>query len=229
MNRSAPAAIQVHIAHAYPLVARGIAQVLNDLSDVAATLDEGEGAGADIVIADYHDGLERTARARRESVGRRTRTPRVVILTEWCREQNVRLAMEAGVAGYLQQGCSTQQFVDCIRHVAAGSRYIESELAIRMADSLSHEALTGRECDVLRVLVSGRCNKSIAIDLGISVGTVKAHVKAIMAKLRAVSRTEAASIALQRGLLAEHPPVAPNPAVRGASAAYARSPALMAG
>lgn len=205
MNRSAPPRIQVHIAHAYPLVARGIERVLGDLSDVAATLDEDSGALADIVVADYDDGLERSARARRESAGRRTRSPRVVILTEQCREQNVRMAMEAGVAGYLQQGCSTQQFVDCIRQVAAGSRYIESELAIRMADSLSHEALTGRECDVLRVLVSGRCNKSIANDLGISVGTVKAHVKAIMAKLRAVSRTEAASIALQRGLLMEHP------------------------
>ncbi|MET0350413.1 MAG: response regulator transcription factor [Rhizobacter sp.] len=205
MNRSAPAPIQVHIAHAYPLVARGIERVLGDLSDVSATLDDDDGALADIVIADYHDGLERTVRARGASPGRRTRGPRVVILTEWCREQNVRTAMEAGVAGYLQQGCSTQQFVDCIRQVAAGSRYIESELAIRMADSFSHEALTGRENDVLRVLVSGRCNKSIANDLGISVGTVKAHVKAIMAKLRAVSRTEAASIALQRGLLSDPP------------------------
>jgi DNA-binding NarL/FixJ family response regulator len=76
-----------------------------------------------------------------------------------------------------------------------------------MADSLTREALTAREAEVLDLLACGQCNKSIARQLDIAVGTVKAHVKAIMAKLDASSRTQAVSVAAQRGLvsLAQRP------------------------
>ena len=74
-------------------------------------------------------------------------------------------------------------------------------MAQKMADSLTRDALTARESDVLHLLALGHCNKSIARDLAITVGTVKGHLRAIFSKLQASSRTEAVGIAARRGLV----------------------------
>jgi DNA-binding CsgD family transcriptional regulator len=71
----------------------------------------------------------------------------------------------------------------------------------RMADSLSHEALTERESDVLELLCDGLSNKLIARRLNLAVGTVKAHLRGILAKLEARSRTHAVLVAVERGLV----------------------------
>ena len=230
MTRSTRQSIRVLVSHTYPLLACGLEQMLGELGEVEVVSDD-DGITPDIVVADYHDGLARVVRTRRDATARRVTAPKVVIVTEWCREQDVRQALEAGVAGYLQQDCTPARLADCIRQVAAGLRYIESDLAMRMAASLSAEALTGRECEVLAQVALGHGNKAIGNALGISVGTVKAHMKAIMAKLQAATRTEAASIALRRGLVDEVPRVrlaaAPAPAWRRARADDAV--AMMAG
>jgi two-component system NarL family response regulator len=70
-----------------------------------------------------------------------------------------------------------------------------------MADSLTHAKLTRREEEVLRLVVAGESNKTIARHLEIEVGTVKSHMTAIMTKLGATSRTQAAGIAATRGLV----------------------------
>jgi len=202
MNRSTRQTIRVRVSHTYPLVNCGLERVLGALDQVEVLADDEEDLyPPDIVVADYHDGVERATRARRDGSARRSFGPRVVIVTEWCREQDVRMALEAGVVGYLQQDCTSAALADCVRQVATGLRYIDSDLALRMAESLSTEALTGRECEVLAQVALGRGNKAIGNELGISVGTVKAHMKAILAKLQAATRTEAASIALKRGLV----------------------------
>lgn len=202
MNRSTRQTIRVQVSHTYPLVNCGLERVLGAMDNIEVSTDDDDGLyPPDLVVADYHDGVERAARARREGSSRRTFGPRVVIVTERCREQDVRLALESGVAGYLQQDCTAAALADCVRQVASGLRYIESDLALRMAEGLSTEALTGRECEVLAQVALGRGNKAIGNELGISVGTVKAHMKAILAKLQAATRTEAASIALKRGLV----------------------------
>jgi DNA-binding NarL/FixJ family response regulator len=126
---------------------------------------------------------------------------RVLVMTTHDREHDIRRALEAGVHGYLLLGCPIQELIAGVRALARGSRYFCLAVAQRMAESLTREALTPREADVLRLLVRGQCNKSIARQLEIAVGTVKAHVKAIMGKLDASSRTEAASVAARRGLI----------------------------
>lgn len=85
-------------------------------------------------------------------------------------------------------------------------------MAQRIAADFAREPLTTREEDVLQLLARGLCNKSIAGRLGIAVGTVKAHVKSIFGKLEASSRTEAASIATELGIIAI-PGVAPREAL----------------
>jgi len=198
---------RILVSHTYPLVNCGLERVLGAMAHIDVTTDEADAFHPpDIVVADYHDGVERAARARREVSFRRVLGPRVVIVTERCREQDVRLALAAGVSGYLQQDCTPAALAECIRQVAKGQRHVGSELALRMVDGLTAEALTGRESEVLSQVARGRCNNAIGNELGISVGTVKAHMQAILAKLQASSRTEAASIALQRGLVDLQPP-----------------------
>ena len=97
---------------------------------------------------------------------------------------------------------SLEETLRGVRAVAQGQRFLSAAVADRVAASFVYAPLTPRETDVLDGLGAGHCNKAIARQLGISVGTVKAHVSAIMDKMNAGSRTGAVRVAAQRGLLA---------------------------
>jgi two-component system NarL family response regulator len=92
-----------------------------------------------------------------------------------------------------------------------------------MADSLTRATLTSRETEVLRLITIGEPNKAIARQLQIAVGTVKSHVSAIMAKLGAASRTQAAGIAASRGLVEARGPVLSSPLASHVGVAESRA------
>jgi DNA-binding NarL/FixJ family response regulator len=117
------------------------------------------------------------------------------------------------VLGYLVSGCSLGELEGAVHAACRGHRFLCQAAAREVANSLTSETLTLRERDVLGLLAQGCCNKTIASGLDIALGTVKAHVRSIMAKLDASSRTEAASVAAARGLLPE-PAFAPTGAMR---------------
>lgn len=204
--------IQVTVAYGDPVVALGLSTVLAQQLDMDVLepdthppLDTG---GPHIVVADYERGLHLAARRQQGRDGReggnghgRGLPPRVLIVTAHDREHEVRSALEAGVDGYLELGCQLQDLVQGVRHLARGSRYLSAMAAQRIADSMARSTLTEREQQVLDLVARGRSNKSVAQALAISAGTVKAHMKAILSKLDAQTRTEAASIALERGLV----------------------------
>jgi DNA-binding NarL/FixJ family response regulator len=202
MNSNDHDRLNVLVMHAEPLVAVGLAAALRQCPGFAVQVhgvDRASTDAIDVIVADYQDGVQLAA-----SPGTRApaiKAARVLVMTAHDREHEVRRALEAGVHGYLLLGCPIQELIAGVRALARGSRYLCLAVAQRMAESLTREALTPREADVLRLLVRGQCNKSIAKQLEIAVGTVKAHVKAIMGKLDASSRTEAASVAAQRGLI----------------------------
>jgi DNA-binding NarL/FixJ family response regulator len=87
--------------------------------------------------------------------------------------------------------------------LSQGQRYLAHSVSRRIADSLTRERLTTRETQVLNLLTTGSCNKAIAKELGIAVGTVKVHVKGILEKLDATTRTHAVIVAAQRGLVSQ--------------------------
>ena len=152
---------------------------------------------ARVLVADYDTGL---ALARQpEHAG--LRRPSVLIVTQLDKEWEVRLAMDAGVHGYVLQSCSQDELLKAVAALAQGQRYLSESVTRSVADSLSRENLTGRETDVLQLLAEGCCNKSIARRLGIGVGTVKTHVKGVMHKLDATARTHAVVVAARRGLI----------------------------
>ena len=148
-----------------------------------------------VVIADYEAGLRHIKAA---PAGRH----RVVILTHRDSEAEICHALECGVRGYLMLDVSPGELVESLKLAHQGGVALAPSVAIRVADRLKQEPLTQREREVLAQMMPGLSNKAIAARLTVSVGTVKTHVKSILGKLHAVSRTQAVTIAQRRGLLA---------------------------
>jgi len=196
--------IQVSVAYADPLVAIGLSTVLSQQVDIDVVAPESRVPvqGPHIVVADYERGLNLVA-GRSAGRDRHASAPKVLVVTANDREHEVRSALEAGVEGYLELGCNVQELVSGVRQLARGSRYLSAMAAQRIAASMARSTLTDREQQVLGLVARGKSNKGVALALDISAGTVKAHMKAILSKLDAETRTEAASIAMERGLIAQ--------------------------
>jgi DNA-binding NarL/FixJ family response regulator len=126
---------------------------------------------------------------------------RIVVLTTFEGDVEIHRALAAGARGYLLKSMPPRELLDGIRQVHAGKKRIPPEIAARLAEHLSDEALTAREVEVLRQVATGNRNRDIAERLFISEETVKVHVKHIMDKLGANDRTEAVSIAIRRGII----------------------------
>jgi len=94
-----------------------------------------------------------------------------------------------------------RELVEVIRQVYAGKKRIPLQVAARLAEHISDEALTDRETEVLGQIAGGSRNRDIAEKLFITEGTVKAHIKHIMHKLGARDRTQAVAIGLRRGII----------------------------
>lgn len=162
-----------------------------------------DGPRIDLIVADYTNAMRLTdARERRARA--LPLEAKLLAITANDREGDIRRAIEAGVHGYLLVGGPLSELIDAVTTVASGMRYMNLSVAQRVADSLTRVTLTSREIEVLALLAAGQQNKVIARHLSVELGTVKSHVSAIMAKLGASSRTEAAAIASSRGLLEEH-------------------------
>ena len=126
---------------------------------------------------------------------------RVVILTTFEGDVEIRRALEAGARAYVLKSMPPKELVDVIRQVHAGKKRIPSEIAAHLAEHYSDEALTGREVEVLRQIAGGNRNRDIADKLFITEETVKVHIKHIMEKLGASDRTQAVAIGVRRGII----------------------------
>jgi DNA-binding NarL/FixJ family response regulator len=186
--------IKVLIAHGDPLISAGIAATLGRTREFETVGQAGRHLVPDVVVADYDSGLRLIA-----SGGPSSR--RVMILTHSDSEAKICHALEQGARGYLLMGCSLQDLVDGFRSVHLGGIALAPLVASRIADRMKQQALTRREGDILRCMMLGMSNKAIAAKLTLAVGTVKTHVKSVLEKLDATSRTQAVSIAQRRGIL----------------------------
>jgi DNA-binding NarL/FixJ family response regulator len=126
---------------------------------------------------------------------------RVIVLTTYAGDAQAAAALKAGASGYLLKNLVRKELIETIRAVHAGKRRVPAEIATEIAEHVADDALTDREIEVLRGVASGKSNKLIAVELDISEGTVKTHMKSILPKLDATDRTHAVIIALKRGIL----------------------------
>ncbi len=126
---------------------------------------------------------------------------RIVVLTTYRGDAQVMSALKSGAQGFMLKGMMRKELRDTIRAVHAGRRVVPPEIAIELAEHAGDDALSPRELQVLKELARGNANREIAAVLNVTEGTVKAHMKSIIAKLGAKDRTHAVMLALKRGIL----------------------------
>jgi len=201
--------IRILIVDDHPVVRAGLTSMLGTQTEleVVGYAASGEEALAklkqsapDVILLDLRmhgmSGIETLNAARIASPA-----VRVIILTSFETDEDIYRSVRAGALGYLLKDTSLKEMVEAIRTVHSGKRYIPREIALRLAERMMRTDLTPREVEILKMLSKGPTNKQIGHALGISENTVKNHVYSIIEKLEVSDRTEAATIAIQRGLI----------------------------
>ena len=126
---------------------------------------------------------------------------RVLMLTTFDGDEEIYQALQAGAQGYVLKGSTGENLIPALRALVAGERWIPPEVTKCLVARRGYEELTPREVEVLEQLAKGLANKEIADVLNISENTTKGHLKNITGKLRVADRTEAVTVALQRGII----------------------------
>jgi two-component system NarL family response regulator len=142
------------------------------------------------------DGVEAIAVIREES-----RTARIIVLTTYDSDEDIYRGLRAGAMAYLLKDAPLSELLEAIRAVHAGQKRIPLAVAAKLVERMSSPELTAREMQVLHLVVAGQSNKEIGTTLNISEGTVRAHVNNILSKMGASDRTQAATLAIKRGLV----------------------------
>ena len=203
------APIRVMLVDDHPILRGGLAQAIANQADMRVVAEAGNGdealaawaeARPDLTIMDLAMpgmcGLQAL-----QAIRARFPAARIVMLTTFGGDAQVRRALEAGACGFLLKSSLRKELVQMIRAVHAGQRYISPEIAQQLASHLGASLLSEREVEVLQCAAAGNANKRIAARLAISEETVKAHMRSILAKLGANDRTHAVTIALKRGII----------------------------
>jgi DNA-binding NarL/FixJ family response regulator len=201
--------IRVLIADDHPVVRAGLTSMLGTQTELEIVGSAASGeevlaklgqAKPDVLLLDLRmhglSGVETLVAMKRAAD-----ETRVIILTSFETDEDIYRAVQAGAQGYLLKDTSLKEMVTAIRTVHAGKRYIPQDIAARLADRMMRTDLTPREIEILKLLSKGPTNKQIGQALGISENTVKNHVNSIIEKLEVSDRTEAATTAIQRGLI----------------------------
>lgn len=126
---------------------------------------------------------------------------RILLLSIFETEECVYQATQAGALGCVTKAAEIEEMIDGIRTVARGEAYFSKGLAAKLDERLAREQLSPRELEVLEYLAAGLANKEISAALGMAGSTVKHHLERIFAKLEVKDRTQAVTIAVQRGIV----------------------------
>lgn len=202
-------AASIVIADVHPLIRAGMAsliesednfQLLGQASSGSQAVEMCERLQPDLLLIDLNmpdcDGIEAIGR-----ISARRPGAKIIILSGHEREDDADRGMRAGASAYMLKSAPLDDLMACIHTVLSGKKFMMPELALKLASRIHGNQLTPRERDILGHLATGMSNKVIARAAGIGVGTVKFHVKSIMAKLNVCTRTEAAMVAARRGLV----------------------------
>jgi two-component system, NarL family, response regulator len=124
---------------------------------------------------------------------------RIVVLGQHDGDEEIYRILEAGACGFLFKNAPVGEIVVALRSARAGRNCVSPQARARLAERQRWPDLTPREREVLTLLAEGRSNATIAAVLDITHGTVKLHVRSILAKLGVEDRSQAALVALRRG------------------------------
>jgi DNA-binding NarL/FixJ family response regulator len=201
--------IRVIVVDDQAVVRQGFASLVNTVHDMTVVAEGTNGKQAidlyrkhrpDVVLMDLRmpimGGVEAIMAIRQEFPA-----ARIIVLTTYDGDEDIYRSLQAGAQGYLLKDVYFGELEDAIRTVYAGMRRIPGVVAEKLAGRIGGNDLTGRELEVLEQVVRGKSNKEIAAALGISEATVKSHINNILSKMGVTDRTQAATTALQRGIV----------------------------
>ena len=201
--------IRVLIVDDHPIMRVGITALIASSKEMETVAQAGSGEEAialhalhlpDITLMDLRlpgiSGVETIRRIRSQSP-----KARFIVLTTYAGDEDIFQAMEAGATGYLVKGMPQEMLVNAVKRVHAGGRYLPPTMSQALASRMPDSSLSNREREVLGLMATGKSNREIANNLGITEATVKCHVSVILGRLNASDRTQAVVIALQRGLI----------------------------
>jgi DNA-binding NarL/FixJ family response regulator len=204
-----PDAINIMVVEDHHVVRQGLVALLNGVPRMQVVAETADGAAAlalyrkhlpDVVLMDLRlpgmSGVEAIVQIRSQFP-----QARIIVLTTYDGDEDIHRALDAGARGYLLKGMYGDELMDAIRAVHSGRSRIPAQVAERLAEGMVRPALTDRELDVLREIVSGKSNKKIGKELNISEATVKTHINSILGKLGVTDRTQAVTAAIQRGIV----------------------------
>jgi DNA-binding NarL/FixJ family response regulator len=203
--------IRVLLADDHPVVREGLSAMLESADGITVVGQAVSGEEAvmqatalrpDIALLDLRmgrmDGVEATGQILRQVPG-----CKVVIVTTYEDDSDILRAVEAGASGYLLKGSSRQELIDAVQTAAHGGTVLTPSLAGKLFRSRVAEPspLSGRECEVLRLVGRGLSNAEIGAELFVSEATVKTYLLRSFRKLGVSDRTAAVMTAMERGLL----------------------------
>ena len=208
--------IKILIVDDHAVVRRGLRQILSEQRDLHVAGEAGSAAEAtaklqaerfDVVVLDIGlpgaSGIDLIADLRRLRP-----EARVLVLTMFSEEQYAVRAIRAGAAGFLTKETAPEKLVDAVRKVAAGGRFISSDLAETLASVVAgeakgspHELLSNREFEILKMIGSGKTVSQIADELRLSVKTVSTHRTRILRKMVMKTNAELTHYAVKHGLV----------------------------
>jgi DNA-binding NarL/FixJ family response regulator len=205
----APTRITVLAADDHPLIRSGINAVLGEEPDMVMVAEASNGEEAielyrqhlpDVVLMDLRMPVMNGLTAIR-AILRDFPEARIIALTTYEGDEDIHSALAAGARGYLLKDAMRGELLNVIRTVWSGHRAIPDAVAARLAEYTPRVELTPRELEVLRLVAKGFSNPEIAAILGRTESTMKVHVSNILDKLGVTDRTEAVTLAIQRGIL----------------------------
>lgn len=175
-------------------------EVIGEASDGNQAVDLFEKLKPDLVLMDLRmpikDGIAATA----EILSNHPHA-RVLMLSTYDGDTDIHRAIQAGAQGYVLKSSTGGDLIPALRAVASGQKWIPKEISARLDSRKIFEDLTPRELEVLEQIAKGLANKEIGAALHISENTVKGFLKNILGKLHVADRTEAVTVALQRGII----------------------------
>jgi NarL family two-component system response regulator YdfI len=212
-----PDPIRILVADDHLIIRQGLRLILETQAGFELVGEAADGAQAlrlcietnpDVVLMDLRmpgmDGLTAIERLRKEQPG-----IAVVILTTFNEDDLMMRGLRLGAKGYLLKDTDRETLFDTIRAASRGETLLKPEIMARVllktgepgTGASAQTDLTGRELEVLKAVAQGERSKEIALQLGISERTVKAHLASIYSRLGVDSRAAAIAVAAQRGLL----------------------------
>ena len=209
MTKESRKKIRVLLADDHMVVRMGIASLLSFANGIEVIGEADNGLDAvklahelkpDVVLMDLQmpelNGVEATARIHADDPG-----AKILILTSFGTSAELKRAMDAGASGALVKSSSRTEIVDAIHGVMTGGQVMSNEIRHTIENISAMPEMSPRQIEILNLVAKGFSNKEIAKIVGISPETVKEHVANIFSRIGASSRAEAATLAVNLGLI----------------------------